>query len=77
METDTNTRYSEAFIELIEWQLTVDPKKRPTVHQVISKVKQMLKDITIECKARRLSLHPDKSKIMHNGRGYWSKVTQA
>jgi len=35
--------YSEEFIALIEWQLAVDPKKRPTVHQTISKVKQMLK----------------------------------
>lgn len=34
--------YSAGFIELIDWQLTLDPKKRPTVHQVISKVKQML-----------------------------------
>ena len=35
--------YSAAFIELIEWQLTIDPKKRPTVHQVLSKVRALLK----------------------------------
>ena len=38
----TKCEYSAEFIQLIQWQLTVDPKKRPTVHQVLSKVKQML-----------------------------------
>eukprot|EP00322_Chrysochromulina_rotalis_P002584 CAMPEP_0115834128 /NCGR_PEP_ID=MMETSP0287-20121206/3525_1 /TAXON_ID=412157 /ORGANISM="Chrysochromulina rotalis, Strain UIO044" /LENGTH=290 /DNA_ID=CAMNT_0003287557 /DNA_START=85 /DNA_END=957 /DNA_ORIENTATION=+ len=39
----TITEYSTQFIELIKWMLTVDPKQRPTVHQVLSKVNQMLK----------------------------------
>ena len=35
--------YSPAFVDLIQWMLTVDPKKRPTVHQVLSKVKSLLR----------------------------------
>merc|ERR1712023_82455 len=30
--------YSDTFIDLIQWMLTVDPLKRPTVHQVLAKV---------------------------------------
>ena len=34
--------YSDSFIELIQWQLTVDPAKRPTVHQVLARVQKCL-----------------------------------
>lgn len=39
-----NAGYSAEFISLIDWQLTIDPMKRPTVGQVITKVKAMLKE---------------------------------
>lgn len=39
----TQRDYSPAFIGLIDEMLTVDPKKRPTVHQVLAKVQQLLK----------------------------------
>lgn len=38
----TDRFYSDAFVELIQWMLTVDPMKRPTVHQVLSKVQKAL-----------------------------------
>ena len=34
--------YSAAFVELIQWMLTIDPSKRPTVHQVLAKVDAQL-----------------------------------
>ena len=34
--------YSKEFIALIEWMLTVDPQKRPTVVDVIARVQGML-----------------------------------
>ena len=36
------SEYSDDFRKLIVWQLEVDPMKRPTVHQVIAKVQQMI-----------------------------------
>ena len=39
----TQRDYSPAFIDLIQAMLTVDPKKRPTVHQVLAKVQQLRK----------------------------------
>ena len=38
-----DSEYSAAFVDLIQWMLVVDPKRRPTVHQVLSKVKAMLR----------------------------------
>merc|ERR1719440_1955985 len=38
----TDTYYSAGFVQLIQWMLTVDPVKRPTVHQVLAKVNSML-----------------------------------
>ena len=38
----TDTFYSPGFIELIQWMLTIEPRKRPTVHQVLAKVNAML-----------------------------------
>ncbi|KAL1528085.1 hypothetical protein AB1Y20_009451 [Prymnesium parvum] len=38
----TDMEYSAEFRQLIEWQLTVDPQKRPTVHQVAARVTAML-----------------------------------
>ena len=35
--------YSDSFVEFIQAMLTVDPKKRPTVHQCLAKVGQLLK----------------------------------
>ena len=35
--------YSPAFIELIQAMLSVEPKERPTVHQCLAKVNQLLK----------------------------------
>ena len=37
----TDTYYSSGFIELIKWMLTVDPRVRPNVHQVLTKVQQL------------------------------------
>lgn len=34
--------YSDAFIDLIQAMLAVDPKRRPTVHQVLARVQQLL-----------------------------------
>ena len=34
--------YSPPFVELIQWMLTIDPAKRPTVHQVLAKVGALL-----------------------------------
>lgn len=34
--------YSAGFVELIQWMLTIDPVKRPTVHQVLAKVNGLL-----------------------------------
>lgn len=39
----TTRFYSPAFIDLIQAMLAVDPKKRPTVHQCLAKVGQLLK----------------------------------
>jgi len=39
----TDKHYSDAFIDLITWMLTVEPKQRPTVHQVLAKLAQLLK----------------------------------
>lgn len=39
----TDRHYSAAFTDLIELMLTIDPKKRPTVHQVLAKVDKLLK----------------------------------
>jgi serine/threonine kinase 16 len=38
----TSCEYSDDFIKLIVWMLTIDPQQRPTVHQVLSKVAQLL-----------------------------------
>jgi len=38
----TDKFYSDAFIDLIKWMLTVDPAKRPTVHQVLARVQKAL-----------------------------------
>ena len=38
----TDRFYSDRFVELIQSMLTVDPKKRPTVHQVLAKVQTAL-----------------------------------
>lgn len=43
----------------------------------LPQIKKMLEDIMTECEKVGLSLHPEKTKIMHNGRGYGSKVTLA
>jgi len=38
----TDSEYSAEFRQLIEWQLTVDPQQRPSVHQVAARVSQLL-----------------------------------
>jgi len=38
----TEHDYSAEFVQLIEWQLTVDPQQRPSVHQVAARVSQLL-----------------------------------
>ena len=35
--------YSAALVDLIKGMLTVDPKQRPTVHQCLARVQQLLK----------------------------------
>ena len=42
----------------------------------LPQIKQMLADLMIECEKVGLSLHPEKTKIMHNDRGYGSKVKE-
>ena len=37
----TERGYSDAFVALIQWMLTIDPAERPTVHQVLGKLRQM------------------------------------
>ena len=39
----TATGYSAEFVQLIRWQLAIEPSQRPTVQQVRSKVEAMLK----------------------------------
>ena len=34
--------YSPAFVDLVQWMLTIDPVKRPTVHQVLAKTQAVL-----------------------------------
>ena len=45
------------------------------IARTLPQIKQMLADVAQECKKVGLKLHPDKTKILHNGRGYGSKVT--
>ena len=47
------------------------------VSRTLPQGKQMLEDLMVEYKKVGLSLHPEKSKIMDNDRGYGSKVTKA
>ena len=47
------------------------------IGRTLPQIKQMIADVMESCKKVGLSLHPEKTKIMHNARGYGSKVTKA
>ena len=43
----------------------------------LPQIKQLLADVAEECELVGLALHPEKTKIQHNGIGYGSRVRQA
>ena len=47
------------------------------VARTLPQIKQMISDVAIECGKVGLQLHPEKTKILHNGKGYGSKVKNA
>ena len=47
------------------------------VARTLPQIKQMISDVATECAKVGLQLHPEKTKILHNGKGYGSKVKNA
>ena len=47
------------------------------IARTLPQIKQMLLDIIEECEKNGLKLHPEKTKIMHNDKGYGRHVTAA
>ena len=47
------------------------------IGRTLPQIKKMPSDIAEECEKVGLALHPDKTKILHNGKGYGSNVRKA
>ena len=47
------------------------------IGRTLPQIKQMLMDITVECAKVGLKLHPEKTQILSNDKGYGRHVTSA